>query len=79
MKKLKKYVDKGIFLWYYPNINLMKGENKMTFKALLISLIILISIILMVLVIIGLIGINADCAAASRKSSLGFLNVFTGA
>ena len=51
----------------------------MTFKALLISLIILISIILMVLVIIGLIGNSADCAAVSRKSSLEFLNVFTGA
>ena len=57
----------------------MKGEHKMTFKALLISLIILISIILMVLVIIGLIGNSADCAAVSRKSSLEFLNVFTGA
>ena len=51
----------------------------MTFKALLISLIILISIILMVLVIIGLIPNSADCAAVSRKSSLEFLNVFTGA
>lgn len=79
MKKLKKCVDKGIFLWYYPNINLMKGENKMTFKALLISLIILISIILMVLVIIGLIVNSAGCAAVSRGSSLELLDVFTGA
>lgn len=78
-KKIQKGIDTGIYLWYYLSINLMKGENKMTFKALLISLIILISIILVVMVIIGLIGINADCAAASRKSSLGFLNVFTGA
>ena len=51
----------------------------MTFKALLISAIILIGIILLVLVITGIIRNSADCAAESRKSSLGFLNVFTGA
>ena len=51
----------------------------MTFKALLIGLIILISIILVAPVIIGLMGYSADCAAESRKSSLGFLNVFAGA
>lgn len=51
----------------------------MTFKALLISLIILISIILMVLVIIGLIVNSAGCVAVSRGSSLELLDVFTGA
>ena len=64
---------------YYPTINLMKGELKMNNKALLLSLIIVISIIPLALVIIGLIRNSADCAAESRKSSLGFLNVFTGA
>ena len=51
----------------------------MNYKALLISLIIVIGIIPLVLVITNLIRNNVDCAAASRKSSLGFLNVFTGA
>ena len=51
----------------------------MTFKALLISLIILISIILMVLVIIGPIVNSAGCAAVSHGSSLELLDVFTGA
>lgn len=60
----------------------MKGETGMNKKALLISIIIVISIIPLALVIIGLIRNSADCAdcaAESRKSSLGFLNVFTGA
>ena len=48
-------------------------------KALLISIIIVISIIPLAMVIIGLIGNSADCAAESRKSSLGFSNIFTGA
>ena len=54
----------------------------MTFKALLIGLIILISIISIILVapvIIGLMGYSADCAAVSRRSSLEPLDVFTGA
>ena len=57
----------------------MKGEHKMNYKALLISLIIVIGIIPLVLVITNLIRNNVDCAAASRKSSPGFLRVFTGA
>lgn len=57
----------------------MKGERKMNYKALLISLIIVIGIIPLVLVITNLIRNNVDCAAASRKSSPGFLRVFTGA
>ena len=57
----------------------MKGETEMNKKALLISIIIVISIIPLALVIIGLIRNSADCAAESRKSSLGFLNIFAGA
>lgn len=57
----------------------MKGEQEMTFKALLISAIILISIILLVLVITDIIRNSADCVAGSRRSSLELLNIFTGA
>lgn len=51
----------------------------MTYKALLISVIILISIILLIPVIMCLIVNSADYAAASRRSSLESLDIFTGA